>query len=68
MKVLKIWLSVLIASLLTTILPYGVRGQKTEADTHFDRGMDYLNKRMLNKAIAEFNKAIEIDPNSAEIY
>ena len=40
----------------------------TAANTHFDKGRDYLEKKKWDKAIVEFTKAIELNPKSAEAY
>jgi len=36
--------------------------------THYDRGITYLNKGELDKAISEFNKAVELNPSIAKVY
>ncbi|MGO9952361.1 MAG: tetratricopeptide repeat protein [Dissulfurispiraceae bacterium] len=38
------------------------------AKTHHDRGVDYLERGQYDLALAEFNKALDIYPTSAEIY
>jgi len=38
------------------------------AKDYFDKGIAYLNKGMLDEAIAEFKKAVEINPNSADAH
>ncbi|WP_308255746.1 tetratricopeptide repeat protein [Geminocystis sp. GBBB08] len=37
--------------------------EKLDANTYFNRGNYYLNRKEYEKAIADFNKAIELDPN-----
>jgi probable HAF family extracellular repeat protein len=38
------------------------------AETSISRGVDYLNKGQLDEAIAEFSKAIELNPRAAAAY
>jgi tetratricopeptide (TPR) repeat protein len=38
------------------------------AGDHVDQGMEYYDQGELDKAIAEFEKAIELDPNDAEAH
>ena len=40
----------------------------SEAKAHIDRGIDYGKQGQLDQAIAEFTKAIEINPRHAEAY
>ena len=60
MKVLRITLLLLMLFSLTTAICYG-----QTAEDYFDKGTAYLNKGMLDEAIAEYKKAIEINPNDA---
>ncbi|MBL1210542.1 MAG: tetratricopeptide repeat protein [Geminocystis sp. GBBB08] len=43
--------------------PERVTEEKLDANTYFNRGNYYLNRKEYEKAIADFNKAIELDPN-----
>jgi tetratricopeptide (TPR) repeat protein len=38
------------------------------ADFYFNRGIAYINKAQYDKAIADYNKAIEIDSKYAAVY
>ncbi len=38
------------------------------ADAYFSRGNDYLEKEMYDEAIAEFNKAVQINPKFSSAY
>ncbi|MCX5701812.1 MAG: tetratricopeptide repeat protein [Candidatus Omnitrophica bacterium] len=38
------------------------------AKEFYDKAQEYLNKGMYDQAIAELNKAIQIDPSAAEFY
>ncbi len=35
---------------------------------HYDQGITYLQKGKLNKAISEFNKAVELNPENPDVY
>lgn len=41
---------------------------KRKADTYINRGIVYIGKNDYPKAIADFTKAIELDPNDASYY
>jgi len=63
MKVLaKKGLLILIGIFLFTGVSYG------EAKDYFKKGIMYVNKRMPDKAITEFSKALKIKPQSAAAY
>jgi len=60
MKVLKISLLLLMVFSLMSGISYG-----QTAKDYYDKGIAYANKGMLDEAIAEFKKAIQINPNDA---
>src|ERR1700752_637154 len=74
MKVLRTSMSVLMVLFLMVSLGYGestiedATKQKVETPIHSFNGVEYLKKGMLNEAIAEFDKAIEIDSRDANAY
>ena len=41
---------------------------ETDAMAYYDRGNAYLNKGQYNKAISDYNRAIEINPGDATAY
>jgi len=45
-----------------------IRSEPRNASAYIDRGIAYAKKGEFNKAVPDFNKAIEIDPNSAPAY
>jgi len=63
MKVLRISLLLLMVFSLMTAICYG-----QTAKDYLDKGTAYYHKGMYDEAIAEFKKAIEIDPEFAEGY
>ncbi len=46
----------------------GDDGGLTEAEEHSDKGVEYRRQGRFDDAIAQFTKAIELDPNLAEAY
>jgi tetratricopeptide (TPR) repeat protein len=66
----RIGVSVLVA-LLTICICYGEAWgplDKNEDEIHYDKGESYLEKGQRDKAIAEFNKAIELNSEYFEAY
>ncbi len=66
-------LIVVLAVLLLVALPLisacgGDDGGLTEAEEHSDKGVEYRRQGRFDDAIAQFTKAIELDPNLAEAY
>lgn len=45
-----------------------IKAKLEAAKSHYNRGCDYSKKSERDKALSEFNKAIEIDPRYAEAY
>jgi tetratricopeptide (TPR) repeat protein len=45
-----------------------IKFEKSEAAKHYDQGLKYLSEGKLTEAMAEFNKAIEIDPEYVQAY
>jgi len=43
-------------------------GEAEDADAYNNRGFAYIQKGELDQAIADFDKAIELDPELAEAY
>jgi len=41
---------------------------RTEADTHFEKGVDYINQGDYQQAIEEFNRVISIDSEYVDAY
>ncbi|MFB0526643.1 MAG: tetratricopeptide repeat protein [bacterium] len=41
---------------------------KTEADVHFEKGVDYINQGDYQQAIEEFNRVISIDSEYVDAY
>jgi tetratricopeptide (TPR) repeat protein len=39
-----------------------------DATAYYDRGVDYYRKGQYDKAISDFNRALEINPRYAEAY
>lgn len=60
MKVLRVSLLILIVFSLMTGICYG-----QTAEDYYDQGIVYLSKGMYDEAVAEFKKAIEINPSYA---
>ena len=42
--------------------------QGEDAKVYFDRGMNYINKGDFERAIIEFDKALQLNPNDAKAY
>ena len=65
-------LSVLAAVLMLLVMlaPAGQQGtvQAESAQTHFDQAVYYYKKRQPEQAMAELNKALELNPRYAEAY
>jgi tetratricopeptide (TPR) repeat protein len=69
MKTLKrIVVPVLIVLFLIAGASYHAINQTIRETIHLFKGTAYANKRMWDKGIVEFNKAIEINPRYAEAY
>ena len=60
MKVLRMGLLLLMLFSLIAAICYG-----QTAEDYCDKGRDYANKGMYDKAIAEYKKALEINPEFA---
>ena len=54
--------------LTTVIASDQAPGVGVPASVHYNRGVDRHAKKELDKAIAEYNEAIRLDPNSASAY
>ena len=63
MKAAKMGLLVLMVLSLAIIPGYGQTAQE-----YYDTGLDFLNNKMYDEAIAAYQKAIEIDPQYATAY
>ena len=63
-------LIVALAALLSLALPLisTGNGRLSEAEEHHRKAAEYLDESQLDEAIAEFTKAIDLDPNLAEAY
>ncbi|MCL2688632.1 MAG: tetratricopeptide repeat protein [Chitinispirillia bacterium] len=57
-----------IALLLITVGWVAIPNSAKNAITHYNKGIELFNKGRLDEAIREFNQAIRLDPNSAEMY
>lgn len=44
------------------------RAEMAEARAHYEAGAAYLNQRLYDRALEEFNQAIALDPGHAEAY
>ena len=44
------------------------QGNNQDALGHFNRGIDYIQQEKYDLALAEFTKAIELDPNYSDAY
>ena len=62
--ILSVWL------LLTFIIAGRAEAQKPslDAEAYFNRGLNCSRKGQYDKAISDFNKAIQINPNHATAY
>ena len=54
--------------ILTTFLSFGNIFSQVTTEDFSQKGIEYFQNDLLDKAIAEFNKAIEIDPKEAKNY
>lgn len=54
--------------LLAVLYIHPDAGAASSANTHFFKGSDYLTNGMWDEAIAEFTKAIGINPRYADSY
>ena len=60
---------VIVLSLLAmALLVVGCGGGRTEAEKHYNKGVEYAEEGRLDDAIAEYTKAIELDPDLAEAH
>lgn len=41
---------------------------KPESEAYYNRGLDWLKKMDCDKALAEFNEAVRLDPSNAKFY
>ena len=58
-----------LAGLIVVVLVFALRaGGLSEAEKHYNRGLDLRDDERWEEAIAEYSKAINLDPNYAKAY
>jgi tetratricopeptide (TPR) repeat protein len=61
----------LVAGLSVVLLIFvmgGCASKEKQAEGHFKKGFDYQNQGDLDKALEEYNKALELNPNYVQVY
>jgi Flp pilus assembly protein TadD len=61
----------LVAGLSVVLLIFvmgGCASKEKRAEGHFKKGFDYQNQGDLDKALEEYNKALELNPNYIQVY
>ena len=57
-----------VASIPVPKVPTENASGQENADTYFSKGLAYIDKKMWDEAIVEFNREIQIEPNKASAY
>ena len=61
-------LPIVLFSLFSCACTQQKQSESRDADFYFNRGIASINKAQYDRPIADFNKAIEIDPKYARAY